>query len=119
MARNRVVILAVVVLVLLAIGGYLISQNIGGGGRQVSLALSVTGSSLMPDAPTAKQGDRVTMTMTADKVEEVHLHGYDVLFAVPSAGGSVTHTFTADKSGSFEIELETTGTHLGQFNVSP
>ena len=119
MARNRVVILAVVVLILLAVGGYLISKSVGGGGRPVSIALSVSGSTLTPETPTAKQGDQVTMTLTADRAEEVHLHGYDIQFSVPTAGGSVTHTFTADKSGSFEIELEATTTHLGQFNVAP
>jgi FtsP/CotA-like multicopper oxidase with cupredoxin domain len=119
-AQNRVVILAVVVVVFLAVGGFLIARNTGGGGRPVTINLTVTGSTMTPtDTPTAKQGDRVTMTITADKAEEVHLHGYDIPFEVPSAGGSVTHTFTADKSGSFEMELEATSTHLGQFQVSP
>jgi hypothetical protein len=119
MARNRLVILAVVVLVFLGVGGYLISLNIGGGGRPVTIGLSVVGSTMTPDTPTAKQGDRVTMTITADKAEEIHLHGYDIPFNVPSAGGKVTKTFTADKSGSFEMELEATSTHLGQFQVAP
>lgn len=119
MSRNRILILAVVVLVFLAVGGYLISQNSGGGGRPVNINLLVTGSTMTSDTPTAKQGDRVTMTITADNAEEIHLHGYDIPFEVPSAGGKVTKTFTADKSGSFEMELEATGTHLGQFQVSP
>ena len=119
MGRNRLLILAVVVLVFLAVGGYLISQNIGGGGSPVTINLSVTDSTMTPDTPAARQGDRVTMTVTADRAEEIHLHGYDIHFSVPSAGGSVTQTFTADKSGSFELELEATNTHVGQFNVSP
>ncbi|MDQ6918690.1 MAG: hypothetical protein M3Z98_04945 [Candidatus Dormibacteraeota bacterium] len=119
MTRNRVVLLAVVVLLFLVVGGFLIARNIGGGGRPVTIRLSVSGSTMTPDTPTAKQGDRVTMTLTADKAEEVHLHGYDIQFSVPSAGGSVAHTFTADKTGSFEMELEATSTHLGQFEVSP
>jgi FtsP/CotA-like multicopper oxidase with cupredoxin domain len=119
MARNRVVLLAVVVVVFLAVGGFLIARSIGGGGRPVTINLAVSGSTMTPDTATAKQGDRVTMTITADKAEEVHLHGYDLPFEVPSAGGKVTHTFTADKTGSFEMELEATSTHLGQFEVSP
>jgi hypothetical protein len=119
MARNRIVILALAVAVFLAAGGYLVVRNAGGGGSPRSIALSVTGSTMTPDTPTAKQGDRVTMTITADKAEEIHLHGYDIHFSVPDAGGSVSHTFAADKSGSFELELEATSTHLGQFQVSP
>jgi hypothetical protein len=119
MRRDRFLILAVVVAVVLVAGGYLIVRNAGGGGSPRSIALSVTGSTMTPDTPTAKQGDRVTMTITADKAEEIHLHGYDIHFSAPGAGGSVSHTFTADKSGSFELELEATSTHLGQFQVSP
>jgi hypothetical protein len=119
MARNRVVVLAVVVVVFLALGGFLIARSVGGGGRLVSIDLTVNGSTMTPDTPTAKQGDKVTMTITADKAEEVHLHGYDIPFEVPSAGGKVSQTFTADKSGSFGMELEATSTHLGQFVVSP
>jgi len=119
MARNRVLILVIVVVVLLAGGGYLVSRVVGGGGQARSIDLTVSGSTMTPDTPTAKQGDRVTMTITADKAEEIHLHGYDIPFEVPSPGGKVTHTFTADKSGSFEMELEATSTHLGQFQVSP
>jgi FtsP/CotA-like multicopper oxidase with cupredoxin domain len=119
MARNRVVLLAAVVVVFLAVGGFLIARNVGGGGQSVAIDLTVKGSTMTPDTPTAKQGDRVTMTITADKAEEIHLHGYDIPFEVPSAGGKVTHTFTVDKTGSFEMELEATSTHLGQFQVSP
>jgi len=119
-ARNRLLVLAIVVIAFLGVGGFLIARSIGGGGRPVTINLTVTGSTMTPtDTPTAKQGDRVTMTITADKAEEVHLHGYDIPFQVPSAGGSVTHTFTADKTGSFEMELAATSTHLGQFQVSP
>ena len=119
MNRNRVVVLAVVVVVFLAVGGYLIARSIGGGGQPVSVNLAVSGSTMTPDTPTAKQGDRVTMTITADKAEGIHLHGYDIQFVVHSAGGNVTHTFTADKTGSFDLELEATATALGKFVVSP
>jgi hypothetical protein len=119
MARNRAVVLAVVIVVFLAAGGFLIARNVGGGGRPVSIDLTVNGSTMTPDTPTAKQGDKVTMTITADKAEEVHLHGYDIQFVVPSAGGKVTHTFTADKTGAWPMEIEQSGTSLGNFVVSP
>jgi hypothetical protein len=119
MARNRVLILAAVVIALLAVGGYLISRSIGGGGRPLSVDLTVSGSTMTPAHPSAKQGDMVTMTITADKAEEIHLHGYDIPFQVPSAGVKVTHTFKADKTGDFDMEIEATGTPLGKFQVSP
>ena len=119
MPRNRAVILAAVVITFLAVFGYLVTWNTGGGGRPVAIDITITGSRMSPDTPSAKQGDRVTMTITADRKEEIHLHGYDILFAVPKGGSRVTHTFSADRTGSFEMEIEDSGTHLGQFQVSP
>ena len=119
MRRNRAVVLAAVVVAFLAIFGYLVSRNTGGGGSSLAIDITVAGSRMNPDTPRAKQGDRLTMTVTADRKEEVHLHGYDIAFAVPAASGRVTHSFTADRTGSFEIEVEDTGIHLGQLQVSP
>jgi hypothetical protein len=117
--RNRMVVLAVVVVAFLAVGGFLISRSIGGGGRPVTINLTVSGTTMTPNDPSAKQGDQVTMTVTADKAEEIHLHGYDIHFEVPSAGGSVTHAFAADKTGTFPMEIEQTSTEVGSFKVSP
>ena len=119
MTRNRVLLLAAVLAIFFAVGAYLIFRGVGGGGQAVALHLTFNGSTITPTNPTVKQGDQVTMTIRADKREEIHLHGYDITFEVPSPGGSVTHGFTADKSGSFEMEIEDTGTHLTQFTVSP
>lgn len=120
MPRNRLLILAAVVAVVVIGAGVLIARGIpAGGGRQVAIDLRVTGASMAPAAPAARQGDRVTMTVTADAKEEIHLHGYDVMFEVDGPGGRVTKTFTADRTGTFEIEIETTGKHLGDFTVSP
>ena len=119
MTRNRVIVLAVIVVAFLAIGGFLIATSIGGGGNPVTISLTVSGSTMTPGDSSAKQGDQVTMTVTADKAEEIHLHGYDLQFQVPSAGGSVTHTFTADRTGTFPIEIEQTSTEVGNLKVSP
>jgi len=118
-ARNRVLILAVIVIAFFAIGGYLILRSTGGGGQEVALHLTVRGSQITPANPSVKQGDHVTMTITADRKEEIHLHGYDIPFQVPSAGASVAHAFTASISGSFLMEIEDTGTPLTQFTVRP
>ena len=114
----RIAIVAAVVVVFLAIGGYLVFQGTGGGGAAVRVDLKVAGSTMTPDNPTAKAGDTVTMTITTDRDEEVHLHGYDIPFQC-KAGQPLTKTFKADKSGTFPMEIEATSTPLGKFTVNP
>lgn len=114
------VIVAVVVLVFLAVGGYLILGRGGGGGGQArTIELTVTGNTMTPDKATVHQGDRVTMNVRIDKKETVHLHGYDIEFEAETPGDIVSKTFTADKTGSFLIEIEDTGTELGSMEVQP
>jgi hypothetical protein len=84
----------------------------------VTINLKVTGSSINPANPKAVKGQKVTMTITTDKDEEVHLHGYDIHFDC-KANQPLSKTFTADKTGSFEMELEATSTHLTNFDVTP
>ena len=118
MSRNRAYILAVVLVVFVVAGGFLIYSTRGHGGENVTIDLTVTGGSKMsPDNPTAHQNDRVTINVTSDTEGEVHLHGYDIHFDT-KPGQKVTQTFTADKTGTFEIEWESTSTHLGDFVVS-
>jgi FtsP/CotA-like multicopper oxidase with cupredoxin domain len=51
------------------------------------------------------KGDTITIRVTTDKAYEVHIHGYDYsLDAKP--GETVEKTFTLDKQGSFEVEVE-------------
>jgi uncharacterized protein YxeA len=116
--RNRIVIVAIVVVVFLVVGGVLISRTIGGGGKNVTLDITVTGNTMSPANPTVKQGDHVTMSVTTDKAEEIHLHDYDIMFA-GEPGKKVTHTFVADKTGPHLIEIETTSTELGNLTVNP
>ena len=60
-----------------------------------------TGTKMSPEKVTATQNQQVTFNVTADKQEEIHLHGYDIKFEVGGAGQTVTHSFKADKTGSF------------------
>ncbi len=62
-------------------------------------------------------GEQVTLRVTSDVAEEVHLHGYDEIVDVP-AGGTAEITFTADLPGSFACELEGLGKQLFQLRVS-
>ena len=54
-------------------------------------------------------GSDVTLNVTSDVADEVHVHVYDNKAEV-AAGGTATMTFTADIPGQFEVELE--GAHL-------
>lgn len=118
MQRNRFLIVAVVVTVFLVAGGVFIYRSVGGGGRDITLDVTVTGTTMSPSDLSAKQNDHVTMNVTCDKAEEIHLHEYDIKFAC-EAGKKITHTFTADKTGDHVIEIEDTSTEIGKLTVNP
>lgn len=61
-------------------------------------------------------GEPVTLAVTSDVADEVHMHGYDV-HADLVAGQEGALTFTADIPGRFEAELEGTGTLLVELEV--
>lgn len=84
-----------------------------------TLRLSYTGGQVSGDTgrvPVAL-GTTVTVLITGDTADEVHLHGYDRTAQVP-AGGTATLTFTADIPGVFEMELHELGVPLVSLEVS-
>ena len=114
------VVVAAVLVVFLGVGGYLIFGRGGsGGGKPVTVNVSVTGTTMDPSTITVHQGDQVTMNVTVDKKEEIHLHVYDIKFEATKAGDTVSHKFTADKTGNFDIEIEDTSTGIGSLVVQP
>lgn len=66
----------------------------------------------------AKQGDTVTIKVTSDAADELHLHGYDLSFDLES-GKPVERTFTADQAGQFEAELHEAKTPVFVLEVQP
>jgi hypothetical protein len=64
------------------------------------------------------QGDTVTITVTNDTDEEVHLHGYGLMTEL-KAGVPGTLTFQATASGRFPVELEGSKTDIGAVSVLP
>jgi hypothetical protein len=62
-------------------------------------------------------GAQVTLTVSSDVADEVHLHGYDKEADVP-AGGSASISFAADIPGVFEVELHKSELQLLQLQVS-
>ena len=118
MNRYRVPIVVVVVVIFVAVGGILIFTNQNGGGKNVTFDVTVTGAkSMSPDTLSAHHNDTVTINVTSDSDGEVHLHGYDIHFET-KAGQVVSQTFKAVNTGDFEIEWESTSTHLGHLVVS-
>jgi uncharacterized protein YxeA len=118
MSRMRLTVVVAVLVVFFVIGGVIIYANRSHGGQNVTINLTVTGAKTMqPSDLTAHQNDMVTINITSDTDGEVHLHGYDIHFET-KAGQVVSHTFKAVNTGDFEIEWESTSTHLGHLVVS-
>jgi hypothetical protein len=117
-ANARLAIVVAALLVFAVGGAILIFGNQGPAPQQRLIQVTVTGGTMTPGQLQANQGDTLTVSVSADKYEEIHLHGYDKHF-FPSPGQPATLTFPADKSGNFAIEIEVSSTPLGTLNVKP
>jgi heme/copper-type cytochrome/quinol oxidase subunit 2 len=60
---------------------------------------------------------KVRLEVTADRADEVHLHGYDRSVDTEPGKAAVLE-FTADVPGVFEVELEEAGLKLVELQVS-
>jgi nitrous oxide reductase len=70
-----------------------------------------------------KKGDKVTIVVSSDAEDDIHLHGYDIEKPV-EPGKPATFKFTADIEGIFEIEshvAEDAGREplMGKLTVEP
>ncbi len=118
MNRYRIPIAVAAVVIFAAAAAIVIFANQSGGGQDVTYNVTVTGAkSMSPDTLSAHHNDTVTINVTSDTQGEVHLHGYDIHFET-KAGQVVSETFKAVNTGDFEIEWESTSTHLGHLVVS-
>ena len=61
-------------------------------------------------------GDEVTLVITSDAPDELHVHGYDLTAAI-AADRPATLSFAADTPGVFEVELHDAGTALLSLQV--
>jgi nitrous oxide reductase len=118
LSRNRIYVVAAVLVVFVIAAGILINTN-RHAGQKVTFDVTVTGAKTMsPSNLTAHQDDTITINIKSDTDGEVHLHDYDISFEA-KAGQTVSKTFKADKTCTCEIEWESTKTTLGQLVVSP
>jgi hypothetical protein len=67
---------------------------------------------------TLKKGQRVTLVVSSDVADEVHLHGYDKSVDV-DPGQTARLVFTASIPGRFEVELEDRGLQIADLEVRP
>ncbi|HEY9374174.1 hypothetical protein [Streptomyces sp.] len=83
-----------------------------------TLSLTVTGSTVQPPPSRVelKKGDRITLRVTSDRADTLHVHGYDRELPLP-AGKPATLTLTADRTGLFEVETHESGLLLTQLVV--
>ncbi len=117
-AYARLAIVAAVLVIFAAVGAVLIFGNQGPAPQQRLIQVAVAGNTMSPGQLQANEGDTLTVSVSADKYEEIHLHGYDKHF-FPSPGQPATLTFPADKTGNFVIEIEATSIPLGLLDVKP
>jgi hypothetical protein len=61
-------------------------------------------------------GERVVLVVRADVVDEVHVHGYDIMGDV-APGHPARIAFRADAPGQFEVELEDRTQQIAQLTV--
>ena len=77
------------------------------------IVVTITGGQVSGDTgriPVAA-GERVTLVVTSDVAEELHVHGYDLTTAV-LPGTPAELSFEATIPGVFEVELHDAGTVL-------
>lgn len=71
-----------------------------------------------PQTTMIEEGQSVSLKVTSDIADEVHLHGYDLdLYLESGKEGEII--FTASKTGRFEFELEEHKFLLGVIEVYP
>jgi hypothetical protein len=56
-----------------------------------------------PSTVDLRVGESLTLTVTSDHADELHLHGFDIEKQLP-AGQPVTVTLTGTQPGTYEVE---------------
>ncbi len=84
------------------------------------IVLVVAGGKLVqgPAVISVPQGTPLTLQVTSDAADSLHLHGYDLTLSL-KAGEPVELQFLADRSGRFEYELHHAHADLGALEVQP
>jgi heme/copper-type cytochrome/quinol oxidase subunit 2 len=67
---------------------------------------------------TIERDQRVTLIVSADVADEVHVHGYDLMADV-APGSPARISFEASVPGRFDVELESRAIQIAELRVSP
>ncbi|MEU9862376.1 hypothetical protein AB0D99_16050 [Streptomyces sp. NPDC047971] len=83
-----------------------------------TVEITVTGTSVQPPPSRIElsKGERVTLRVTSDRADTLHVHGYDRELPL-AAGRPASLTLTADRTGLFEVETHGSGLLLTQLAV--
>ncbi|GAA3196666.1 hypothetical protein [Actinocorallia longicatena] len=81
--------------------------------------VTIAGSKVSPRPSTHKvaEGTKIKVTVTSDKADELHVHGFDKSLEL-KAGQPGVIEFTADQTGTFEVETHESGLLLFKLEVS-
>jgi phosphate-selective porin len=71
-----------------------------------------------PDTFEYNLGDQVDIVVQTDVADEIHVHGYDLIFNA-EPGVPIVISFEADAQGIFEVELENSELKLFEIQVTP
>lgn len=84
----------------------------------VSIAVTIANGKVTPSGATYEVavGSQVTITVTSDAADTVHVHGYEIEKEVV-AGTPTVITFTADKTGSYEVETHVVEATIATLHV--
>lgn len=85
-------------------------------GRTVTLTITGTTVQPPPSRIELKKGERLTLRVTSDRADTLHVHGYDRELPLPP-GTPASLTLTADRTGLFEVETHESGLVLTQLVV--
>ncbi|MCZ0979122.1 hypothetical protein O1L60_07970 [Streptomyces diastatochromogenes] len=85
-------------------------------GRTVSITITGTTVQPPPSRIELKKGERLTLRVTSDRADTLHVHGYDRELPLPP-GTPATLTLTVDRTGLFEVETHESGLVLTQLVV--
>lgn len=96
------------------------SQGADDKGQSVIADYVLLEGKLVAGSPLVKatEGDAVTIRVSSDLAEELHLHGYDLKLAI-KPGVIAELNLIADKAGRFEFELHKAHKALGVLEVQP
>lgn len=86
--------------------------------NEATISIVITGDKVSPNGemvPVA-EGGKVTIDITSDVAEKIHVHGYEFEWDL-APGQSVHHEFTANLRGVYEIESHVSGKIIARLAV--